>query len=302
MARNEGEVAMQELEAGDFETIAEGFSFVEGPRVSPEGDLWFADLSGTGVFRKRSGSAPEEMVPARQWVGGIVFDESGMVLCSGRDGIIAVDPATRATIDVLREIDGEPVIAVNDMEADGRGGFFAGTIDFVSIFETGETPRPGKFFHMSAAGEVTVLRSDVFASNGMARSPCGKWLLHSETSRGIMRYPLDDTGMPGEGEMIVDLPDCDGLVADSAGGFWVACWETGRLLHYDADAQCTTGFTFPQPHVVSLDFSAIDPSWLYVSTGGNQDAPDLGAVLRMRVDVPGVPGGLTKLRMLESRR
>ncbi|MFA7439722.1 MAG: SMP-30/gluconolactonase/LRE family protein [Sphingomonadaceae bacterium] len=283
----------------DFEIVAEGFGFIEAPRTSPEGHVWFADLVGKGVYRKRPGHGVEAMLPERQWVGGIVFDESGKVLCSGRGGIVGFDPATGETVNLLDEIEGEAVIAVNDMEADGRGGLFGGTIDFVSIFETNSTPEPGKLFHMSAAGDIKVLRRDVSASNGLALSPCGKWLYHSETSRGVWRYALGADGMPGEGTLIVELPDSDGLVMDVEGGFWVACWESGRLLHYDAHGVCTQCHTFPQPHIVSLDFGADDPGLLTISTGGNANMPQAGAVLRIKVDTPGLPGKLTRLKTLE---
>ncbi|RVQ67144.1 gluconolaconase [Croceicoccus ponticola] len=286
---------MQTTTLGDFKTIAEGYEFVEAPRVSPCGDLWFGDLTGRGVYRKRSGHPDEAMLPGRQWVGGILFDESGLVLCSGRDGIVTIDPVTGHTHDVLTHIDGVPVIAVNDMEGDGRGGFYAGTIDFVSIFEKGTEPSPGKFFHVSAGGTITVLRSDVFASNGIATSACGRWLYHSETSRGIWRYPLDGDGMPGPGELFMEIEDSDGLVADSAGNLWVACWSTARVIQFSEQGEMLQSVSLPFPHVVSLDFAASDPGGLYVSTGGNAEHPGKGAVIRMEVEIPGLAGPRTKL-------
>lgn len=283
-----------------FEVVAEGYQFVEAPRVSPEGDIWFSDLTGTGVHRKRAGQAAETMLPGRQWVGGIVFDESGMVLCSGRDGIVAFDPTTGKTCAILPAIEGSPVVAVNDMEADGRGGLFAGTIDFASIFETGGAPGPGLFFHMSPAGEVTVLRRDVVASNGIAMSPCGGWLYHSETLRGIWRYPLDGSGLPGTGDLLIEMEDSDGMVADAKGNLWVACWRTGKLMQFSAGGAVLQTLSFPYPHIVSLDFGAADASSLYISTGGNAEHPGAGAILRMAVDVPGQPGARTRLDMLAS--
>lgn len=290
---------MQTTQVTDFELIAQGFDFVEGPRVSPEGDIWFADLTGTGVFRQRAGHEIESMIPGRQWVGGILFDESGMVLCSGRDGIVALDPDSGKTREILTHIEDRPVIAVNDMEGDGRGGFFAGTIDFVSIMEKGEAPSPGLFFHMSADGTITVLRRDVFASNGIAMSPCGKWLYHSETSRGIWRYPLGPDGMPGDAELLVGLEDSDGLVADEQGNLWLACWSSGKLMQFSADGTCLGVLGFPYPHIVSLAFASDDPSSLVIATGGNADVPQAGAVLKLQVDVPGLPGALTRLKVLE---
>lgn len=291
---------MQTIQVTDFEVIAQGFEFVEGPRVSPEGDIWFADLTGKGVYRRRRGSDVEEMLPGRQWVGGILFDESGLVLCSGRGGIVALEAETGRTRSLVSSIEGQPVIAVNDMEGDGRGGFYAGTIDFVSALEKGEAPSPGQFFHMAASGEITVLRRDVYASNGIAASPCGKWLYHSETMRGIWRYPRAADGVPGDGELFIEIEDSDGLVVDAEGNLWVACWSTGRLLHYSPERICLKALSFPYPHIVSIDFGASDPSRLVISTGGNANVPQAGAVLELKVDVPGLPGPLTRLKGLEA--
>lgn len=289
---------MSGTQATGFQIMAEGFSFIEAPRVTADGDLWFSDLNSGGVYRKRAGRTVETMLPDRQWVGGLLFDQSGLLLCSGRGGIVALDPRSGATIPVLTEIEGAPIIAVNDMEGDGRGGFFAGTIDFDAIMERGETPSPGTFFHFSASGKVTVLRRDVFASNGIAASPCSHWLYHSETSRGIWRYPLTEDGLPGAGTLLVEEEDSDGIAADSEGNLWLACWRSGRLIHYAPDGKVLQTLIFPYPHIVSVAFGSENPNRLFITTGGNADAPDAGALLSMEVAVSGLAGPHTKLDLL----
>lgn len=284
--------------SGDFEVLATGLVFVEAPRGAPDGSQWFSDLMSGTVHRRDPDGTMRTMLAGRDWVGGIVHDASGLVLCGGRGGIVALDPATGETRAVLTEIEGEPIIAVNDMEGDGQGGLYGGTIDFVSIMELGQVPAPGKFFHMDAAGNVTVLRRDVHASNGIGFSPCGRWLYHSETSRGVWRYPLDQ-GRPGTPELFIALDDSDGLVADSDGGLWVACWESGRLLRFDRDGGQTHCLTCAAPHIVSLGFDPNDLTSLLVSTGGNASAPGAGGLLRLKVDVPGMPEHRTMLAMLE---
>ena len=289
---------MQTQQATGFDIVARGYDFVEAPRVSPGGDVWFSDLTGGGIYRKRPGGEVETMLADRQWVGGMVFDESGRIICGGRGGIIAFDPRSGESTDILTEIEGEPIIAVNDMEADGRGGLFAGTIDFVSIMETGETPTPGRFFHLSAAGKVTVLRRDVFASNGIAFSPCGRYLYHAETSRGIWRYPLDANGLPEAGHLLVEEEAADGLAADSEGNLWLACWSTGKLVHYSPEGAALQALTFPFPHVVSLCFGTTDAKGLFVATGGNEEVPKAGAVLRLSVDIAGLASAHTRFGSL----
>lgn len=288
---------MTERAPGDFEELALGFVFIEAPRGAPDGSQWFADLLGGSVYR-RDPDGSVRSVARRDWVGGIVHDTSGQVLCGGRGGIVALDPVTGSTRVVLAEIEGEPIIAVNDMEGDGQGGLYGGTIDFVSIMELKQRPAPGRFFHMNAAGDVTVLRRDVYVSNGIAFSPCGKWMYHSETGFGIWRYPLAD-GNPGKHELFIPLEDSDGMVADREGGLWVACWERGVLLHFDAEGKQTRSLTCSSPHVISVGFEPNDPTSLLVCTAGNTEVTGAGMLLRLRVDVPGMPEHMTSLTMLE---
>ena len=285
--------------ARTFEELCEGYAFLEAPRGAPDGSQWFADLLGASVYRRGADGHVQAMLTGRDWIGGIVHDASGQVLCSGRGGIVALDPVTGATQPVLSEIEGEPIIAVNDMEADGQGGLYAGTIDFVSIMELGQAPSPGRFFHMDAQGTVTVLRRDVHASNGIAFSPCGRWLYHSETSRGIWRYPRNGKAL-GVPELFIALDDSDGMVADMDGGLWVACWDRGTLLHFTADGEQTECLTSRFPHIVSLGFEPNDPHSLLVTTGGNAEVTGAGALLRLKVTVPGVAEHRTALAMLEN--
>lgn len=289
---------MIEETAGAFEELAGGYGFIEAPRSAPDGSQWFSDLFGASVYRRDSSGEVQAMLTGRDWVGGIVMDASGQVLCSGRGGIVALDPATGLTRTVLTEIEGEPIIAVNDMEGDGQGGLYGGTIDFVSIIELDQPPAPGMFFHMDPKGTVTVLRRDVQASNGIGFSPCGRWLYHSETSRGVWRYPLNG-GTPGAPELFIPLPDSDGMVVDREGGLWVACWESGKLLRFDASGHQTHCLTSPYPHIVSLGFELGDPTSLLVSTGGNANVTGAGALLRLKVAIPGMTEHPSALAMLE---
>ncbi|MBP8230908.1 MAG: SMP-30/gluconolactonase/LRE family protein [Rhizorhabdus sp.] len=284
--------------AADFEELASGFLFVEAPRAAADGSIWFSDLSAGSVHRREADGTVRTMLTGRDWVGGLVHDASGKVLCGGRGGIIALDPLTGDTQVVLSEIEGEPIIAVNDMEADGAGGFYAGTIDFVSIMELGRKPAPGCLFHMDASGKITVMRRDVFASNGIAFSPCGRWLYHSETSCGVWRYALGD-GVPEKPELFISLDDSDGLVTDRDGALWVACWESGILRRFSAEGRQTHCLTSHAPHIVSVAVMPGEPASLLVTTGGNAEASGVGGLLRLAVDVPGVADHKTALTMLE---
>jgi xylono-1,5-lactonase len=272
-----------------FEIIASGFQFAEAPRVDDRGTVYFSDLIGGGYYRCRPGAPVETVLADRTWIGGAAFAREDGLLLSGRGGIIRVDLTSGAARTVLGEIDGAPIVAVNDIEADARGGLFGGTVDFAAILERGETPSNGRFFHLSARGELTVLREGLVASNGLGFSPDGKQLYHSESTRGIWSYSIGSNGLPGAPVLFAALEDSDGLAIDAEGGVWVACWRSARLLRYRPDGVLDRSIALPFPHIVSLTFGGPALSELYVTTGSDAAHPGQGGVIRMRCDVPGRP-------------
>jgi xylono-1,5-lactonase len=280
----------------DFEVIASGFEFAEAPRIDDDGSVYFSDLSGGGYHRCAPDGTVDTVLPDRLWIGGAVLDESGWVICSGKGGLIAVHPESGETHDILTELNGVPIIAVNDIEADGRGGLFGGTVDFAAVFERGEAPSGGQFFHLSATGEVRILHDGFVVSNGIGFSPDGTRLYHSESTKGIWVYTLDGDGMPGAPALFVAIEDSDGLAVDSEGGVWVCCWQSAEIRRYLPNGALDRTITLPFPHLVSLAFGGPDMSDLYVTTGGNADNPRKGGLVRLRCGFKGLKAGKTRLR------
>ena len=271
--------------ASSFTTIATGYAFAEAPRVDEDGSVYFSDLLGGGYYRCRPGKPVETILPDRLWIGGAVLDASGSIVCGGKGGLVRVDPATGAVTPLLSEIDAQPIVAVNDIEADAHGGIFGGTVDFVAIFERGGVPTNGQFFYLSPGGEVRLLREGLVASNGLGFSPDRRRLYHSESTRGIWVYLLGADGMPGAPDLFATLDDCDGLVVDSEGAVWVACWRTAELHRFRSDGTLDRTVTLPFANLVSVSFGGPDLHQLYVSTG--DVANRKGGIVRMQVDVPG---------------
>ncbi|HET8612888.1 MAG TPA: SMP-30/gluconolactonase/LRE family protein [Sphingomonas sp.] len=271
-----------------FEIVAQGFEFAEAPRVDDDGAVCFSDLTGGGYYRAKAGGAIETILADRIWIGGAALDAAGGVVCGGKGGLVlAKDGVARP---LLSEIDGRPIIAVNDIEADAAGGLFGGTIDFMAVFERGEPPSGGLFFHLDPDGALRVFRDDVVASNGIGFSPDGRLLYHSESTVGVWAWRLGDGGLPaGRPELFAELEDSDGLAVDAEGGVWVACWRNAELRRYRADGVLDRTITLPFPHLVSLAFGGEDMRDLYVATGGDADHPGKGGVVRLRADIPGLP-------------
>jgi xylono-1,5-lactonase len=283
------------MERVDFEVMASGFAFAEAPRVADDGSVYFSDLTGGGYYRCAPDGSVATIVSDRLWIGGAVLDESGWVICSGKGGLIAVHPESRETRPILTTIDGAPIIAINDIEADGRGGLFGGTVDFAAVFERGEAPSGGHFFHLSAGGDVRILRDGLVVSNGLGFSPDGKRLYHSESTKGIWAYALDGDGMPGSPTLFAAMEDSDGLAVDCEGGVWVCCWQRAEIRRYLPSGVLDRTLTLPFPHLVSLTFGGPDMSDLYVTTGSNPDHPQKGGLVRFRSGIRGLKAGKTRL-------
>jgi len=276
-----------------FDIIAEGFEFCEAPRAAADGTIWFSDLTGGGYYRVLPGGEVETMLADRIWIGGAVRDAGGGIVCGGRGGLVLVEDGVARPL--LTEIAGAPIVAVNDIEGDGRGGLFGGTIDFAALFERGETPKGGIFFHLAPGGAVTILRDDVVASNGIGFSSDGGTLYHSESTVGIWAWTFGEDGIAHSPTLLAVADDCDGLAVDVEGGIWVAFWSEAVIRRYRPDGSVERVLSLPFPHLVSLAFGGADMRDLYVSTGGNADHPGKGGVVRIRTDVAGLPAHMCNL-------
>lgn len=215
------------------------------------------------------------------------MDQSGWLVVSGKGGLMLVQHDAERLL--LNAIDQQPIIAVNDIEADASGGIYGGTIDFDAILVRGEAPSLGHFFHLTPTGDLTVLRDDVTASNGIGLSPDGATLYHAESTVGIWAWSIRGGIAAGPPALFAALNDCDGLAVDAEGGLWVAFWQEAMIRRYRADSTIDREIRLPFPNLVSLAFGGADMTDLYVTTGASDAQPNAGGLIRIHVDVPGLP-------------
>ena len=105
--------------------MASGYGLVEGPTVDADGDLYFSDVIGGGVYRLDAAGGIETVVPKRRGVGGIALHADGGVVVSGRDIVHVRDGETR----VVFRIDALP--GWNDLCTDSAGRVYAGALRFM---------------------------------------------------------------------------------------------------------------------------------------------------------------------------
>lgn len=228
----------------------------------------------------------------------------GAVLLAMRDGLWRFDPASG-----LRSLLAEPPYdpaceRFNDGKADALGRFWVGT-----IYEPRD--RAAAALYCWSEGRLRRMAEGVTVSNGLAWSPDGRRLYWSDTKAhriDVLTVGAQD-GMLSERRSWVELPAKqtgqpmeayggrpDGAAVDSQGCYWSAQFEGARLLRFSPEGRVLREVRLPVRCPTMPCFGDDDLRTLYVTTSReNRPAQELelqplaGRVLRMRVDVAGLP-------------
>jgi sugar lactone lactonase YvrE len=227
----------------------------------------------------------------------------GGLLLAQRDGLWCFDPASGG-----RELVAPPPYDAahqrfNDGKADSQGRLWVGTIH--------DRREPAGALYRHANGRFDVMVEHVASSNGVAWSPDARTMYWADTKqhtvwafdfdagegrlahrREFARFAPRAAGEPLSG--YGGRPD--GAAVDSEGCYWVAMFEGARLLRLAPDGSVRREVRLPVQCPTMPCFGGPDLSTLYVTTArANRPADELarqpaaGAVLSMRVEVPGLP-------------
>lgn len=166
-----------------FERIATGYKFLEAARADEKGALYFSDYARGGIYCRLPDGATRHWLRDMHAIGGMAFNDDGRFILSSAEGLWLFDPATDVREPLLLEVEGERR-SFNDIEPDGAGGLYAGTIDLGARGQ-GIAPRYGELLHLAADRTLTILRRDVGAANGIGLNADRTILYLSDTGTGV---------------------------------------------------------------------------------------------------------------------
>jgi sugar lactone lactonase YvrE len=278
-----------------LELLAEGYAFLEAPRVDSSNNLYFSDIVIGGIFRRSPDGKISHLIPDRSWIGGLAINRDGRLVLSGRGGLILYDPATDEREVLFGELDGEPVGAINDIQPDGHGGLYAGLIDPAAQMLAEAQPKP--LVLLSADRRARRVAEGIKVTNGIALSPDGRTLYQAETVDGVIAYDRAPGGGLSPGRLVIKHSYTVGLVVDSLGFVWLASPNSSAVFRYAPDGRFDRRIDIPVKEVASLTFGGADLKDLYVVTGSAIDKQGYrrtGNVYRMRSDVAGQETALTR--------
>lgn len=230
-------------EGAEFRTLADGFTFTEGPAVAPDGRIYFNDIPNerthvydpetgeTSVFREPSGRA-----------NGLFFTPAGaLIACEGgARRVTRTDHAGKVTV-IAEEFEGKKLNSPNDVVPDGVGGFYF------------TDPRYGKqddreieieaVYYLDRKGKITEVAADLRKPNGIIICPEGKTLYIADPgAEKIWAYDIDGPGKISNKREFAPVGS-DGMTVDRLGNIYVT-WTD--LIAFNADGEEILRLTPPE--------------------------------------------------------
>jgi sugar lactone lactonase YvrE len=264
--------------------------------------LYWVDIPAGRIFRWRpdTGEARTWTVPAA--VGSIGLREAGGMVLAMRSGFHLFDPDSGTLTFLAHPEPGVATNRLNDGKVSPDGRFWAGTMD-----ERPQKEPIASLYRLDADHRCTRMTGGLKVSNGLAWSPDGRTMYHSDSRGGaIFRYAYDpDAGTIGPREVFVtmeaDWGRPDGGATDEDGCYWSAGISASRLNRFSPDGRLVEYVELPVTHPTMPCFGGPDRRTLYV-TSLREDftaeqlarTPRAGSVFRLEAGVAGTPVSLYK--------
>jgi sugar lactone lactonase YvrE len=271
--------------------LAVGAALGEGPVWSTgQQRLWFVDIDGKRLYRFDPAKGAHDAWDLAENAGCIAPARDGGFIAGMRSGIWRLDDQGRQTRKLADNPHDPATSRFNDGRTDPGGRFLVGTID------EAKTGGVAALYRWDRRGLAT-LSDGLMTSNGLAFSPDGRTLYHSDTPRFVIyRYDYDPATGAAENRrefarLDLDAPDRgrpDGAATDADGCYWSSLWDGGRLHRYDPDGRLMAAYPLPVRRPTMPCFGGPDLKTLFVTTARNADGQDGGDLYAMPVETPGV--------------
>jgi sugar lactone lactonase YvrE len=255
--------------------------------------LLFIDVTGRRLYQFKPGSATARSLPIDEDIGCVAPAVGGGFVAGLRSGLWLLEESGAKSRMLAANPENTAVSRFNDGRADPLGRFWVGTVD-----EPKDGGRAG-LYRFDQRG-LTQVSDGLLTSNGLAFSPDGRVLYHSDTPRFVVyRYDYDVAGgiATNRREFVRLEPTAsdrgrpDGAAVDSHGCYWTALYEGGRIQRYDPDGQLMSEFPVPARRPTMPAFGGPDMKTLFVTTARDERGEG-GGLYALDVDVAGLPSFL----------
>jgi len=256
--------------------------------------LLFCDINGRKINALSVDSGARATWDFPEVVGSFGLCRSGRLVVALRHRVVLFDPLTQAMSDLTPAVV-EPVTnRLNDGKVGPDGAFWVGSMD-----ESSPRQPLGALYRVTADGRIEKKSEGYAVSNGLAWSPDGRIMYHSDSTSAIVEaWDFDPaTGGQSNHRVFVTLSNeagrPDGAAMDVDGNYWSAGPSAGCINCFSPAGQLLTKLPFPVPGPTMPCFA---DGFMYVTSLREGKSPEilqrfpaLGGLFRTAAPAEGAP-------------
>ncbi|MDA3923050.1 MAG: SMP-30/gluconolactonase/LRE family protein [Salinisphaera sp.] len=259
------------------------------------GALYWVDILNCQLHRLDLARDVHSVALHDEVITCVACHADGGLVAATRSGLWQLDAAGHKQARLADNPENAHDHRFNDGGTDPAGRFWIGTMD-----ETIQTPDGNLYVYEGQS--LTLRKPGITISNGLAFSPDGQWLYHTDTpTRVIDRHRFDQmTGEIGPAEPWVELNTLDiegnpdGAAVDVEGYYWCALFGGAAVARFSPDGELAGHYRLPALNPTMPAFGGTDRRTLFVTTAREHmsetaiaEWPQSGSLFCMSVDTPG---------------
>lgn len=296
----------------NYEVIASGLEFPEGPVVMPDGSIILVEIKRGTITRVDPDNGSVDVVarPGGGPNGAAIGPDGALYVCNNGGfewgenrgltipGLVAddyssgrierIDLETGAVEVVYADVDGVPLKGPNDLMFDSTGGFW---FTDHGKMRARTRDRGGLYYGKADGSSVREISFPLDGPNGVGLSPEEDRVYVAETHQGsILYWELDGPGeLAGSphGRFLARPAGrklFDSLAMDAEGNVSVATIQTGGISTFTPDGEELDFFAVEDPLCTNICFGGADMKTAFITLSGTgklirSDWPRPGLVL-----------------------
>lgn len=241
--------------------------------------------------------------PMPRRIGGVVAKAKGGLIVALADGLYDFEPADGSlTLRVKSPLAAPHALHETGIDRQGRmwvGGYA------LNLAKPSESPKAAALFRLDGDRLVRML-DGITVSNGLAFSPDGRTLYHTDCMTGVLRrWDLDPTtGNIANGQDLFAIPREQGIIdggtVDEEGGYWSAIIGASKLRRYLPGGTLDLEVELPFQRPTMVTFGGANLDTLFITTANLQhgasarDAVKSGGIFCFKPGVKGLQTPLVK--------
>ncbi len=262
-----------------------------------ENALYWIDIYAGRLNRFDPASGQNRAWTLPEAIGSFALWSNGVVLVALKSGLWRYDLETEQLTSLASPETHLPNNRLNDGRCDPKGRFWVGSME-----DPVDSARPqGSLYRFDAKHNCTRMLGGLFVANGLAFSPDGRTLYHSDSFRAvrtIWAWDFDaDDGAISNRRVFVDTKDMpgrpDGGAVDADGCYWMAGNDGWEIVRFTPKGKIDRRIVLPvaKPSMVAFGGPKLDI--IYVTSirpaAGLKDQPMAGSLFAISAGVIGLP-------------